>query len=99
MKYDGRSPDNSMRALIAAVIVLAVSSAEAQTWHADVAPPRPALPSVTVDFGYPGLYVPWESAPIALHATAGDAPFDGYIGFRFRANERVAYDTPVISRA
>lgn len=91
-----------MRALIAAVIVLAAWSAEAQTrrpWNVDVAPPRAALPSVTVDLGYPGPYVPWESAPITLHATAGDMPFDGYIGFHFRANERVTYDTPVISRA
>jgi hypothetical protein len=102
MKYDERRSNNSMRALITAVIVLVSSVAEAQTrapWHAAVAPPRAALPAVTVDLGYPGGYVPWESVPITLHATAGDAPFDGYIGFQFRVQEHVAYDASVISRA
>jgi hypothetical protein len=119
-----------MRALITAVIVLVSSAAEAQ-WHAAVAPPRPTLPTVTVDFGYPARnagvtpagmaasrrppgaetapgqpagtpalpYIPWDSSPITLHATAGDAPFDGYIGYNFRLNERVSYDTHVVARA
>jgi uncharacterized membrane protein len=99
MKYDARSPNHIlMRALITAVIVLVSSAAEAQ-WHAAVIPPRPTLPAVTVDFGYPGPYVPWQSAPIALRATAGDAPFDGYIGFHFRVNEHVSYDVPIVARA
>jgi hypothetical protein len=99
MKYDARSPNNlPMRALITAVIVLVSSAAEAQ-WHAAVAPPRPTLPAVAVDLGYPGPYVPWDSSPITLCATAGDAPFDGYIGFHFRVNEHVSYDTPVVARA
>ncbi|HKS22427.1 MAG TPA: hypothetical protein VJZ76_06500 [Thermoanaerobaculia bacterium] len=87
-----------MRALIIAVIVLVSSAADAQ-WHAAATPPRPTLPAVAVDFGYPGPYVPWDSAPITLHATAGDAPFDGYIGFHFRVNEHFSYDTPVVARA
>jgi len=98
MKYDARNPNNPMRALITAVIVLVSSVAEAQ-WHAAVTPPRPTLPAVAVDFGYPGPYVPWESAPITLTATAGDVPFDGYIGFHFRVNEHVSYDVPVVARA
>lgn len=91
-----------MRALVAASIVLAGLLAEAQTrapWHVAVPAPRPALPALTVDLGYPGSYVPWQNAPITLHAVAGDQPFDGYIGFHFRAKEHETYDIPVIARA
>ncbi len=90
-----------VRALLrwSAALVLACSVAQAQTWHAVAASPRPALPTVTIDLGYPGPYVPVHSAPITLRATAGDHPFDGYIGFHFRVNQRPTYDTPVIARA
>ena len=74
MKYDARSPKHlPMRALITAVIVLVSSAADAQ-WHAAAAPPRPTLPTVAVDFGYPGPFVPWDSAPITISSAARASP-------------------------
>jgi hypothetical protein len=90
------------RLITLAVLVLS-SPAEAQLartpWRAVVAPPRQSFPTVTIDLGYPGPYIPWQNAPITLRASAGDYPFDGYIGFDFRVNDRLTYDTPVIARA
>ena len=88
-----------------ALVMLLVSvAAQAQTrapgpWHAVVVPPRISFPTVTVDLGYPGPYVPTESSPITLRATAGDLPFDGYIGFHYQVQDHLTYDTPVIARA
>ena len=64
---------------LAAVMLLASLAAQAQAqtqapgpWHAVVASPRIAFPTVTVDLGYRGPYVPTDSSPITLRATAGD---------------------------
>ena len=94
----------SVRALTAALIVVLSSSlraepAERKPWHATVSPSRPGLPAVTVDFGYPGPYVPMLNAPIVLRATASDVPFDGYIGYHFAVHDLSTLDTPVIARA
>jgi hypothetical protein len=87
-----------IRVLIAATVAFVSPLAKAQTahapWRAAVQPPRPGLPAVTVEVGYPGPYLPAYSVPITLRAAAGDVPFDGYIGFQFRR-----FDTPVFSRA
>ncbi len=91
------------RRLITLAALVLSSPAEAQLartpWHAVVAPPRQSFPTVAIELGYPGPYIPWENAPITLRASAGDYPFDGYIGFHFRVNDHRTYDTPVISRA
>src|SRR5438874_11830138 len=91
-----------VRALIA-VIALLSSNVRAesprQPWHAVVPSPRPGLPAVTIDFGYPGPYVPMLNAPITIRATAADVPFDGYIGYHFAVRDRSTLDTPVIARA
>lgn len=103
--YDHRKLPKTMRArgLITLVVLLLSSPAGAQPartpWRAVVASPRLSFPTVTVELGYPGPYVPWESTPVTLRASAGDHPFDGYIGFHFRVNDHLTYDTPVISRA
>ena len=94
-----------VRALIAALMLLLSSRAEAESlalrtpWHAVVTPPRAGLPTVTIDFGYPGPYVPTLSAPITMRATAAGVPFDGYIGYHFAVRDRQTLDTPVIARA
>ena len=89
-----------------AALLLAVSThALAQTrdtrmpWRAEVRAPRPGLPVASVEVGYPGPYVPAFNSPIAIKATASDAGFDGYIGFRFVVKDRKTLDTPVIARA
>lgn len=99
-----RSPEKMFaRGLIALAVLTLSAPAEAQLtrtpWRAVVTPPRQSFPSVAIELGYPGPYIPWESAPITLRASAGDYPFDGYIGFHFRVNDRLSYDTPVIARA
>ncbi len=104
MKYDEQHPDKRMykRALLLAAVFMLVclrSWAQQAPWHTEAVPPRSSLPSVSVDLGYPGPYVPWQSVPITLHATASDYPFDGYIGFHFRAKDHRTYDAPVIARA
>ncbi|HJT16434.1 MAG TPA: hypothetical protein VJ853_03555 [Thermoanaerobaculia bacterium] len=73
--------------------------AQAQLWHADVAPPKPGLPAVSVDVGYPAMYAPPRNCPIALHARGGSLRFDGYIGYYFEVAGRGTLDTPVIARA
>jgi len=83
---------------------LASLATQAQTqapgpWHAVVVPPRISFPTVTVDLGYRGPYIPTDSTPITLHATAGDLPFNGYIGFHYQVQDHLTYDTPVIARA
>ncbi|MDQ6800443.1 MAG: hypothetical protein M3041_06350 [Acidobacteriota bacterium] len=96
---------NSVRALIAALIVVVPSSlraesvAERKPWHAVIPPPRAGLPSVTIDLGYPGPYVPALNAPLVIRAAANDIPFDGYIGYHFAVGDRLTLDTPVIARA
>lgn len=105
--YDGRRPLQSMsvRALMAALMVVLSSAAEGETlavrkpWHADVPSPRAGLPAVTIDFGYPGPYVPMLSTPITIRATAADIPFDGYIGYHFGVRDLLTLDTSVIARA
>ena len=91
------------RALVTLAVAMLAWPAGAQgggvPWHAVVTAPRQSFPTVTIDLGYPGPYVPWQNAPITLRATARDYPFDGYIGFHFRVNDHLTYDTPVISRA
>ncbi|HYS52828.1 MAG TPA: hypothetical protein VER58_03560 [Thermoanaerobaculia bacterium] len=94
----------AIRVLITLVAALSsIAQAESLTarkpWHAAVAPPRPGLPAVTIDLGYPSPYVPQMNSPITLKATAADVPFDGYIGFRFAVQGRKTLDTPVIARA
>lgn len=68
-------------------------------WHAAVQPPRAGLPTVTIDLGYRGPYVPPVNSPITLRATAANVPFDGYIGFRFVVKDKQTLDTPVVARA
>ena len=103
--YDRGYLADKMRArhLIILAVVLLSLPAGAQParmpWRAVVVSPRLSFPAVTVELGYPGPYIPWENAPITLRASAGDYPFDGYIGFHFMVNDRLTYDTPVISRA
>lgn len=91
------------RGLIALGVLLLSSPAEAQLartpWRAVVASPRASFPTVAVELGHPGPYIPWDSAPITLRASAGDYPFDGYIGFHLKVHDRLSYDTPVIARA
>ena len=84
---------------VAALFAATLAEAQATAWRSTVAPPRAGLPAVSVELGYPGGYVPVASAPITLRASAGNASFDGYIGFHFRAGDRQTYDTPVIARA
>jgi hypothetical protein len=89
--------------LIALVISLALrAQAEPlarKPWHTSVAVPRPGLPAVAVDLGYPGPYVPAINSPVALSAVAADVPFDGFIGFHFAVGGRKTIDTPVVARA
>jgi len=101
--YDCRRPLQSVSvpALIAAIAMLS-STVHAQSpapWRAEVTAPHPGLPSVTIDFGYRGPYVPALNAPIVLRATASDVPFDGYIGYHFAVRENATLDTPVVARA
>ncbi len=70
-----------------------------QPWHAAATPPKPGLPPVTIDLGYPGPYVPSVNSPITLRATAAGIPFDGYIGYSFAVKESHTLDTPVTARA
>lgn len=95
----------SMRFVIATVLTLVASATEAQehraaaVWSAVVTPPRAALPPVTVEVGYRDGYVPLET-PLTIRATAGSRPFDGYIGFHFRAGMGArTSDSPVFARA
>jgi hypothetical protein len=89
-----------IRVAIALLIVLSSRAQAARApWHAAVAAPRPGLPAVTIDLGYPGPYVPAVNAPISLHATAADVPFDGYIGFHFGVKGRRTIDMAVVARA
>ncbi|HEX9501745.1 MAG TPA: hypothetical protein VGA10_08835, partial [Thermoanaerobaculia bacterium] len=95
----------SVRAPIAVLIALLSSSvpgqsiAERKPWHAAVPSPRAGLPAVTIEFGYPGPYVPMLNAPIVIRATANDVPFNGYIGYHLAVGDRLTLDTPVIARA
>lgn len=73
--------------------------ASREVWHAVVVPPRPGLPAVTIDLGYPGPYISPVRSPITLHATAGNLPFDGYIGFHFAVHNARAFNVPIVSRA
>jgi hypothetical protein len=89
--------------LIALVISLALrAQAEPlarKPWHTPAAAPRPGLPAVAVDLGYPGPYVPAINSPISLSAIAANVPFDGFIGFHFAVGGRKTIDTPVVARA
>lgn len=91
-----------LRALILAAVTLTSSEGQALAprprWQVAVAPPRAALPAVTVEFGYAGPYIPPQNAPITLRARAGYAAFDGYIGFHLRT-ESGSRDNQVIARA
>jgi hypothetical protein len=78
---------------------LAAGAVPRPIWHADVVPPRPGLPAVSVDLGYPGPYVSPYVCPITLHAVGGALPFDGYIGFRFAVNNKGTANIPIVARA
>lgn len=105
--YDYRRPLQtvSLRTVIAALLVLLSSTASGQAvderkpWHSEVVPANPRLPSVAIDLGYPGPYLPPLNAPMTVHATASAASFDGYIGFHYAVRDRLTLDTPVIARA
>ncbi|HUP61044.1 MAG TPA: hypothetical protein VNA69_11555 [Thermoanaerobaculia bacterium] len=96
-----------LRAAVAALFVAVVSvprvasAAEvvAGRWHATAVPPRPGLPVVEIDLGYPGLYVPAANAPADFRARTGEQPFDGYIGYHIASGEQKTLDTPVVARA
>jgi hypothetical protein len=91
-----------VRNLIALFVLLLPAAADAaslEVWHAVVAPPRPVLPTVTIDLGYPGPYISPITSPITLRATTGDVPFDGYIGFHLAVNNARTFNVPIISRA
>ncbi|HUP49788.1 MAG TPA: hypothetical protein VNA04_13460 [Thermoanaerobaculia bacterium] len=88
-----------VRALITAAVMFVCSGAGAEPWRAEVVPPRAGLPAVAVELGYPGRYVPTRNFPVVLRATAGEVPFDGYIGFHFRVGRNRTADIPVIARA
>lgn len=85
--------------LLPSPAAVAADTTSREVWHAVVAPPRPALPTVTIDLGYPGPYISPVSSPITLRATAGDLPFDGYIGFHLAVNNARTYNVPIVSRA
>lgn len=91
--------------MLITLLIMLASRAQAEVaaarkpWHATVPAPRPGLPAVTLDLGYPGPYIPAVNTPVALFATASDVPFDGFIGFHFAVGGRRTIDTPVIARA
>jgi len=93
-----------VRALFSIVAIALLSPAAAASapshdvWRAVAVPPRPGLPTVTIDLGYPGAYISPERAPITLHAVAGDLAFDGFIGFHFAVNNARTFNVPIISR-
>lgn len=87
----------AMMALLSAPAAAAGESRD--VWHAAVVPPRPGLPAVAIDLGYPGPYLSPVTSPITLHAVAGDLPFDGYIGFHFAVSGARTFNVPVVSRA
>ena len=105
--YDRSSPQHNtgvvVRTLIALILLLPSAAVLAdasshEVWHATAVPPHPGLPTVTIDLGYPGSYISPDSSPITLRATAGDLPFDGYIGFHFELNGARTANIPVASR-
>ena len=107
--YDRETPFSiygmSLRSLIALLILVLPATASSATsgtgevWHAVAAPPRAALPTVSISFGYPGPYISPVSAPMTLCATAGDLPFNGYIGFHLAVKNKRTFNTPVMARA
>lgn len=96
--YDGVHHVQSRVTGVLAALLVAMS-AQATPWRAEVAPPRPGLPAVVVEVGYPDGYIPAFNTPVVIHATAGDAGFAGYIGFHFEFGGRSTVDTPVIGSA
>jgi hypothetical protein len=93
-----------VRTLIALILLLPSAAVLAdapshEVWHAVATPPRPGLPVVTIELGYPGPYISPVASPITLRATAGDLPFDGYIGFHFALRNARTFNIPVASRA
>lgn len=104
--YDCPGPvqSKSIRVLCALVLMLSAQAiaqpaATRPLWHADVQAPRPGLPAVAIDAGYPGPYLPYLSSPIEMRAVSSDVSFDGYIGFHFAVGDWKTLDTPVIARA
>ena len=107
--YDRSTPKStvgkSVRSLIALVMLVLPSAAASagmssrEVWHAVATPSRAALPAVTIDLGYPGPYLSPTSSPIMLRATAGNLPFNGYIGYHLAVKNVRAFNPPVISRA
>lgn len=85
-------------ALIAVVAALSAQVVMAR-WHAVAQPPRPDLPAVEIDLGYPGGYVPRSNSPVVLRAVSGEKAFDGYIGYHIAVDDRMTVDVPVIARA
>ncbi len=100
--YDFALRDNmALRALIALAVIVSCASVSgaAEPWRAVATPPKPGLPRVEVECGYPGGYVSSANTPIRLRARTGVDAFDGYIGFHIRAEGRQTMDVPVIARA
>ena len=107
--YDRSTPKltvgKSVRSLIALVMLVLPSAAASagmssrEVWHAVATPSRAALPTVTIDLGYPGPYLSPDSSPITLRATAGNLPFNGYIGYHLAVKNVRAFNPPVITRA
>ena len=96
--YDGVDHVHSrVTGVLAALLVAA--SAHATPWRVDMAPPRPGLPAVVVEVGYPNGYVPALNTPVVIHATAGDTGFAGAIGFHFDVGGKSTLDAPVVARA
>jgi hypothetical protein len=102
--YD-RLSRSMTRALITFVVVLFSAAAGAQTpapaggrWHGEAVAPLPGLPKVSLELGEPGPYVSTESAVLDLQATAGEHPFNGYIGYHFAVGRNATLDVPVVSR-
>jgi hypothetical protein len=86
--------------LVLTALLLGMSiPAAAEPWRAEVKPPKPGLPAVVVEVGYDRTYVPAFNSPIAIHATAGDPGFDGYLGYRFAVKDWETLDSAVTSRA
>lgn len=100
--YDFALRDNmALRALIALAVIVSCASVSgaAEPWRAVATPPKPGLPPVEVECGYPGGYISSANTPIRLRARTGADAFDGYIGFHIKVDGVRTIDVPVIARA
>ena len=86
---------NILIGVLAATLV--ASAQPARGWSVTVPPPRPDLPAVAVELGYPGGYVSRDGSPIELRALGGTR-FDGYIGYHFEVDGNRTVDPAVAAK-